>query len=298
MTQWEGKSKGTPLGYKIFIFFIKNIGLNAAYFILYFVAAYFIVFSFSTTKTSYYFFRKRLKQSVSLALINVYRNYFVFGQTLIDRMAISFGLKDKFTFTHDGREKIRPFLEKGEGGIIFSGHIGSFNIARYFFDEFSNLDIKVNMVVTDQEHDQIKEFVGAVSSNTYMKFIVLKEDMSHIFEMNAALSNNEILIFAADRYVEGIQSLEHNFFGEKVKFPLGPYKLAARRKKPILFMFIMKGKGKRYDLYALKPVLEELPVQPAHIVSEYCKSMEMMVRKYPLQWFNFYDYWDDFSKDS
>ena len=37
MSQWEGKSKGTPTGYRIFVFLIKMFGLRAAYFVLYFV---------------------------------------------------------------------------------------------------------------------------------------------------------------------------------------------------------------------------------------------------------------------
>lgn len=34
--EWEGKSKGTVLGYKIFIFFIRKLGVRAAYGLLFF----------------------------------------------------------------------------------------------------------------------------------------------------------------------------------------------------------------------------------------------------------------------
>ena len=40
MAKWDGKSRGTVLGYKIFVFFIKKAGIKSAYFILYFVASY------------------------------------------------------------------------------------------------------------------------------------------------------------------------------------------------------------------------------------------------------------------
>ncbi|MBW1297159.1 lipid A biosynthesis acyltransferase [Aquimarina litoralis] len=293
MAQWEGKAKGTPLGYKIFIFFIKYLGLNAAYTILVFVAAYYLVFSYSSTKASYYFFNKRLGQSSIKSIISIYKNYFVFGQTLIDRTAISYGLKDRFSFTYDGREKIQRLLEQKKGGVVFSGHVGSFNIARYFFDEFDMTDTGVNLIVTDQENEQIKQYVGAVSSDTTMKFIVIQEDMSHIFQMNEVLSNGEVIVFAADRYAEGIQFIEQDFFGKSAKFPLGPYKLAARKKKPILYMYIMKGKGKEYNLYAREPEFKETSVKPSHVLKEYIRYTEIMLKKYPLQWFNYYDYWDD-----
>ena len=40
--EWEGKSKGTVLGYKIFIFFIKKLGVRAAYLLLFLLL--FIIF--------------------------------------------------------------------------------------------------------------------------------------------------------------------------------------------------------------------------------------------------------------
>ncbi len=297
MAQWEGKAKGTPLGYKIFIFFIKNFGINAAYTILIGVAAYYLIFSFSSTRSSYYYFRKRLQQPFFTTILNIYKNYFVFGQTLIDRIAISFGLKDRFSFTYDGKEKMQQMLDQKKGGVIFSAHIGSFNVARYFFDDFDVKDTAIHLMVTDQESEQLKQYVGATaSSDASIQFIVIKEDMSHIFEMNDALINGEVIIFAADRYVEGVQFLQHDFLGKSVKFPSGPYKLAARRKVPVLFMYIMKGRSKQYHLYARTPEFNEEKVTPKLVLQEYVRNLELMVKKFPLQWFNYFDYWDDFKK--
>ena len=57
-TKWEGKSKGTVLGYKIFVFFIKNLGLTAAYILLVPVALYYLLFSVKSTKALFYYFNK------------------------------------------------------------------------------------------------------------------------------------------------------------------------------------------------------------------------------------------------
>ena len=42
--EWQGKSKGNVLGYKIFVFCIKHFGVRFAYFVLYFVAFYYFIF--------------------------------------------------------------------------------------------------------------------------------------------------------------------------------------------------------------------------------------------------------------
>ena len=291
--QWEGKSKGTPLGYKIFAFLIERLGVKSAYFVLIFVSSYYLLFSFSTTRTSYYYFRKRLGYSFFKTIISIYKNYYCFGQTLIDRFAISAGYKDQFTFDFDGIDKIDELFGKGKGGILFSAHLGNFNVARFFFEkaEFKN-EATVNLLVTDQESEELQKFTGATSHGATLKFIVIKDDMSHIFEMNDVLENNEVIIFAADRYVEGVQFIEKDFLGKPVKFPSGPYKLAARKKLPILFLYIMKETSSHYHFYAREP-REDMEYKPSKVLMEYIRNLEIMIGKYPLQWFNFYDYWND-----
>ena len=44
MSEWDGKSKGSLLGYKIFVFCIRNFGIRVSYGVLYFVAAYYFLF--------------------------------------------------------------------------------------------------------------------------------------------------------------------------------------------------------------------------------------------------------------
>ena len=49
-------------------------------------------------------------------------------------------------------------------------------------------------VTTDVEHKNIKEYMENSNKSSTMKFIVVKEDLSHIFEINAASSSNGICL--------------------------------------------------------------------------------------------------------
>ena len=295
MAEWKGQSKGTVLGYKIFIFFIKNLGVKAAYALLVFVAAYYVLFSFETTRNSYVFFRKRLEQPKPKAFVNVYKSYFKLGQTLIDRVAISSGLRHKFSFEFDGIENIKNLLKAGKGGVMFTAHLGNFNIAKYFFEELDDGSV-INLIVTDLEHKEIKEYINSVTENSKLKFIVIKEDMSHIFTINEALGNNEIIVFAADRHSEGAKHLTADFLGKPTKFYYGPYRIAARKNLPVVFAYIMKEPNLHYHFYA-RPC-EKTNLNTQELLETYLESLEGMVRKYPNQWFNFYDYWEDFKKQA
>ena len=290
MVKWKGKSRGTVLGLRIYVFIIKTFGLYAAYFVLLFVAAYFIVFSFSSTKSTWYLFRRRLDYSALNAAFQVYISYFIFGKIQLDRLAIASGLKHKYTFEFDGIHYIRELLKKKKGGILLTAHIGNFNLAQHFF---ADKNISVNLVLTDMEHKQIKSYLESVTGKSRIKTIVVKDDLSHIFEINEALNNNELLVFAADRYLENTKIYTHSFLGKPVQFPLGPFKLAARNSIPVLYVHIMREKNFHYHFYARPFQGQENSAK--EILKAYLENLEKMVKKYPHQWYNYYDYWNDFN---
>ncbi len=289
MAQWEGKSRGTVLGYKIFIFFMKKLGLGSAYFILYFVAFYFLLFSPKGTKSSYYYFRKRLQYSPLKSIFNVYRSYYKFGQTIIDKVAIRSGLRDKFTYDFDGEENLKQLIADKNGGILISAHVGNFEIAEFFFKEI-DFNSQINIVTTDQEHSDIKSYLESVSQKSSIKLILIKEDLSHIFDINTALANNELICFTGDRYFEGIRFLEEEFLGKSAKFPAGPFLLASRLKVPVAFVYVMKETNKHYHLYTRLATAEKRDAQG--LLQNYTQSIEWILKQYPLQWFNYFDFWE------
>ena len=290
MAQWEGKSRGTVLGYRIFIFFMKKLGLRSAYFILYFVAFYFLIFSPKGTKASYNYFRKRLKYSSIKSVFNVYKSYYKFGQTIIDKVAIRSGLRNKFTYDFDGIDNLKQLIANKNGGILISAHVGNFEIAEFFFKEI-DFNSQINIVTTDQEHSDIKQYLESVSQKSSIKLILIKEDLSHIFEINSALANNELICFTGDRYFEGTRFLEEHLFGKEAKFPAGPVLLASRLKVPVAFVYVMKETTKHYHLYTRLATAKKRDAQG--LLQNYTESIEWIIKQYPLQWFNYFDFWED-----
>ncbi|MDX1783624.1 MAG: lipid A biosynthesis acyltransferase [Aequorivita vladivostokensis] len=287
--EWEGKSKGTVLGYKIFIFFIRKLGVRAAYGLLYFVALYYVFFAGRSTRSIFYYFRKRLKYSWTKSVFSIYKSYYVFGKTIIDKAAISSGLQNRFTHECDGVENIIELLDKKQGGIMISAHVGNFEIAEFFFEEIDTRS-QISLVTTDAEHKNIKEYMEKVTMRSNVKFILVKEDMSHIFEINNALSNGELVCFTGDRYMKGQKVLTESLMGKEANFPAGPFLLASRLNVPVLFVYVMKETNKHYHLYARQAEVKNRDAQG--LLKKYTESVEWMLKKYPLQWFNYFDFWE------
>lgn len=287
--QWEGKSKGTVLGYKIFIFFIRKLGIRAAYALLSFVALYYCFFAGKSTGSIYRYFRYRLQYPFFKSTINIYKNYFVFGKTIIDKVAISSGLKNKFTYECDGVETIIDLLDQKKGGILISAHVGNFEIAEFFFEEIDTRS-QISLVTTDAERKNIKEYMEKVMVHSNIKFILVQEDMSHIFDINNALSNGELVCFTGDRYMKGSKVLSETLLGKETNFPAGPFMLASRLQVPVLFVYVMKETNTHYHLYSRRSKAKNRDAQG--LLKEYTQSVEWMLSKYPVQWFNYFDFWE------
>ncbi len=286
---WEGKSKGTVLGYKIFIFFIKKLGVRAAYGLLYFVAFYYFFFAGKSTASIYYYFRKRLKYSKVKSVLSIYKSYYTFGKTIIDKAAISSGLRNQFTHECDGVETIIDLLDKQKGGILISAHVGNFEIAEFFFEEIDTRS-QISLVTTDAEHRNIKEYMEKVTMRSNIKFILVREDLSHIFEINNALANGELVCFTGDRYMKGSKVLTESLLHKEANFPAGPFLLASRLNVPVLFVYVMKETNKHYHLYSRRAEVKNKDAQG--LLKAYTESVEWMLKKYPLQWFNYFDFWE------
>ncbi|KJD33745.1 lipid A biosynthesis acyltransferase [Tamlana sedimentorum] len=291
--EWKGKSRGTVLGYKIFVFCIKKLGVKAAYFVLYFVSFYFVLFAKDSFKAIYYYLKNRQGFSKIKSLKNVYNSYFVFGQTIIDKVAISSGLRKKFTYEFDGIELINQALKNKKGGILISAHVGNFEIAEHFFGDLDE-SASISLLTTNQEHTAIQEYLESVTTKSNINLIILKDDLSHVFEINAALARNEIVCITGDRYTENTKFLEKELLGEKAKFPAGPFMLASRLRVPVLFVYVMKESNLHYHLYARQSKAKYRDVDS--LLKDYTDSLSWILKKYPLQWFNYFDFWGKLKK--
>lgn len=289
MSQWDGKSKGTVLGYKIFVFFIKKAGIQTAYFVLYFVAAWYFIFLTKSNRAIFYYFHQRLGYSWLKSKRMVFKSYYTFGQTILDKVSISAGMRGRFTYEFDGIEILKRLLAEKRGGVLISAHIGNFEIAEHFFGEI-DLDFQINLVTTDLEHSAIKDYLERITKKSGIKFIIVKEDLSHIFEINAALARNELVCFTGDRYFEGVKYLSGDLLNEQAKFPAGPFLIASRLKVPVVFVYVMKEPKLHYHLYAREAEVKHRDEKA--LLKAYTESVEFMVQKYPLQWFNYFDFWD------
>jgi predicted LPLAT superfamily acyltransferase len=291
---WKGKTRGGLTGYKIFVNVLKYSGLPAAYFLLRFVAFWFFIFNPRSFLITLHFFRNRFGYGLFKSVACVYENYYKFGQVLLDKIALMAGFDAKFNFTFEGEEYLRQMVREKTGGLLISAHIGNFEMAGYLLER---LKTDVNVIMFDAEHENIKDYLSTVANRNY-KIIVIKDDNSHIHEINNAFREKQIVCIHGDRFLKGSKKMLAEFLGEEAFFPTGPFYMAMKFNIPVSFVFAMKENNRSYHFFASPPGYYRQEGQQQKrdqtilkIIKEYTNELEKTLRKYPTQWFNYYNFW-------
>jgi len=291
MAQWEGRSKGTRLGYRIFIALLKRGGVAPAYLLLYPVALYYFLFSWKSSKAQWYYFRERMGFSVGKSVRLLYRNYYLFGQTIIDRIVVMSGIPQQFSYNFDGEEHLHELVRQGKGGLLLSAHAGNWEIAGHLL---TRLDTRFHIVMFDGENPALKEYLDSVTGERKANLILIKDDISHIYAINEALAKNELVCMHADRFVEGNKTLEANFLGEMALFPQGPFVLASRLAVPVCYVFAMKESNSHYHFFSSPPQEYRLANRQEGMeqsLKDFVAELEKKLAGYPAQWYNYYPFW-------
>lgn len=128
-----------------------------------------------------------------------------------------------------------------------------------------------------------------------VNLIPVKDDMSHIFLLNDALGRGEVVGMPADRMFGSTKSVECRFFGATARFPIGPFLLAVERDVDATALFVMKESAKKYKVYVRKISADRRLSKKERIAAmgqQFADELERIVRAYPTQWFNYYEFWE------
>ena len=287
--EWSGKTDGQPWMQRSLIAMFRVLPLWLLYGIMALVVPFYMIFNRKGYQAMYGFFRERMGYGRWKSFWSVYANHFRFGQIILDRFGVYAG--KKYQFKTDGLPLMDELEMHPEGFILLSSHVGNYEIAGYSLKTKSK---KFNALVYAGETATVMENRQRILSQNNMSMIPVKEDFSHLFTMNAALDNGEIVSMPADRIFGSQKSVECQFFGAKANFPLGAFAMAVQKNVPVLAVFVMKEGMKRYHAYVQEVVCDRQGnkrEQMAQLAQNFAERLENIVRRYPTQWFNYFDFW-------
>lgn len=287
--QWAGSTYGSGWMHRCLIRSLRFIDVRFLYlFSAIFVIPVCLVLN-ESRKTAYHYFRRILGYGRCKAAWSVYVNHCLFGQVVIDKFAMYAG--KSFDVEVDGMQYFNELASRDEGFLHFSSHIGNYEIAGYTLVSERKT---INAVVYAHEKATVMENRNNMFVKTNIKMITLKEDMSHLFEIDEAVCGGDIVSFPTDRFMGQAKCVECDFLGRPAKFPQGPFSVAAMRGLDVLAVNVMKTGAKKYHIY-VTPLhydkQQQRKEQIRQLSQAYVTELEKRVLQYPTQWYNFFDFW-------
>lgn len=226
-----------------------------------------------------------------------YRHFISFANAIIDKLAAWAGALTVDDIQYLGRERVLADLERGKGVVLFGSHLGNLDVCRMI--AYLDPAIKVNVLVHTRHAQKFNKLLQRYNPASGLNLL-------QVTEVNAAMAmllvekidNGELVVIAADRTPVGDSQrvVKADFLGAPAWFPQGPFILAALLKCPVYSLFCLKVQGKHEIIFepfsatlSLPRAGRELAIQEA--AQRYAERLQHHCLQQPLQWFNFYDFW-------
>lgn len=258
--------------------------------------------------TLYFFFRRRVERRASALFLSRVRNrragpaavlahIHAFASAVLDRVFLLTRGFGPFDIRLHGYEQLRSQLDRGNGVLLLSAHLGSFEALGILKQERPDLQLKV--VMDARQTREYNRLLYALNPAISAQIIEVGADPGEFaMQLQAVAARGGIIGLLGDRLRAGEASATAQFLGVPAEFPTAPYRIAAMLGVPIVLGFGIYRGGNRYDLH-FEVLAERIAFERSERVlrlrewtQRYAARLEHYVRLAPYNWFNFYDFWN------
>jgi len=189
-------------------------------------------------------------------------------------------------------------LQAGRGAICITPHLGNWEIGGLLFSFKGGI---LNVLTLDERDQKTKSFREAMRGRKGIKNVYIDprdESPMAIVDAVRALRRNEIVAMLGDR-VQSQKTMIFDFFGKPTPFPIGVAILALATGAPVLPVFVVMEKSRKYRAIIEAPIAFRSDARQKRDeaikegMEKMVKIFEDYIARYPDQWYNFYDYWKE-----
>ncbi len=280
--------RGSLLGIKLIIALYNRFGYPGIRWLVWLVAFFYALISHNKRSqlNSYY-------NAVGLPITfgTYFRHIHAFSLNIFDRFVADEAMQEKLNITRINVEAFQTLHESG--GILVLSHHGNWAQS---FKIFQTYDIKLNIIGDEAINEGIQKLETQGDSNRRINIISMKEGMQAMLDIARAINNKEIIIIMVDRITQDNKTVEVDFLGKKTLLNSGGFEIARIRNTPMVGCDIVRDGDEILKIHFSDVFTSKQPDKKKIIpdlAQQYADFLEQVVREYPLQWFNFYEFWKD-----
>lgn len=234
------------------------------------------------------------------ANLSVLRHFATFAETILDKMLLWGGLYDTRSVSlHgvDGEEGVNRCLDEGRGALLICAHLGNLDLCRVLSQR--NARLKLTVLVHTRHAQAFNRMLERLNPDSQLNLMQVTEITPATAMLLAEkVAQGEFVVIAGDRVPVSPQPrvAVAPFLGQPAAFPVGPYVLASVLQCPVYLLF-STCTGQRpevhFELFRESLHLPRKAREPmlAELAAAYAARLQHHCLRAPLEWFNFYDFW-------
>jgi len=280
------KQRGSKQSIKLVLNLYSLFGYKFIYYFMYPVTFFYFLIA-RNVKESLAAFYKHL--NIEFTSRVYYTHLRMFAISMVDRFISKIHPED-YTFSYETAKV--PVEKLASGSVLVYSHFGGWGASV----SGSHVNNKINIVMQEAMLDDIKSIEEELEIESKVNVIDISEGTIAVsIEIANALMNEEIVAIMADRVANAKAEVEVMFLGEKATFNKNPFQVAYKVDKPILAYFIIWTGLQQYKVEYIHIAMDKSKKEVDAVTEAleiYVKKFEEIVRLYPSQWFNLYNFWE------
>lgn len=265
---------------------------------LYPVLAWYVLTSARGRAASQGYLRRVARYTpVATSWFGVLRHFASFAETILDKMLMWGGLHDLSNVRFVGLEPMLDLLAQRRGALLVCSHLGNTDLCRVLSHQVKDLTLTV--LVHTRHAEAFNGLLAALDPRSQLNLVQVTEmTPATAMMLSERVARGEFVVIAGDRVpVGGGRHAVAPFLGSPAPFPVGPYVLAGVLQCPVYALFSLQTDSGPEVHFELLREAVRLPRKDRNgalgeLAGQYAARLEHHCLRAPLQWFNFYDFWD------
>lgn len=231
-------------------------------------------------------------------LMRSYRHFLSFGDALMDKVEAWSGEIADERLGGTGMDDLSAAIAGGQGGIMLVAHHGNLDVVNAMAERHPTLDLTVMMHTRNA--GKFNALLERVTGKPRPRVLEVSEITPATAQTLAErIGRGGFVVIAADRLpVRGGRSRPLAFLGGTAAFPEGPFWLAALLRCPLyLLACVRDGDAFQIDFAPFDDTRslarQQRAAWLADAMQRYADQLARRVQSHPLQWFNFYPFWQN-----
>lgn len=301
---WSSISeRGSLLGLNIVFFCYKYGGRYLASILLYPIILYFFISGKNSRLASQKYLNNLYQAGYLLTKPSLwlsYQHFLAMGFAALDKVDVWLGKITIDSIKYMNYQHFESLLQQKKGALIIGSHLGNLEICRALAKD--NSSACFNVIVFTEHAAKFNDFINSLNSDVKVNLIEVKTmgpDLAMLLQ--AKIEQGEYVVIAGDRTSTTVAGrvIYSDFLGAAAPFSQGPFILAGILQCPVLMMFCLKNPNAPQHYNLIFEVLSSgvnwsratRQKTLTALVAKYASTLEKYCAQYPLQWFNFFDFW-------